>query len=37
MALRERIRPGAAYLIEGTTENNANALDGAEVVEIVKS
>jgi NADH-quinone oxidoreductase subunit G len=34
--LRERMRPGAAFLIEGTAENNANALNGAELVEIEK-
>ena len=34
--LRERMRPGAAFLIEGTAENNANVLDGAEMVEIEK-
>jgi NADH-quinone oxidoreductase subunit G len=37
VALRERIRPGAAFLIEGTSEDNANALAGAETVEIAKS
>ena len=35
VALRERMRPGAAFLIEGTAEQNANRLNGAEVVEIV--
>ena len=34
--LRERMRPGAAFLIEGTAENNANALAGAETVEVTK-
>ncbi len=35
VALRERMRPGAAFLIEGTAEQNANRLNGAEVVEII--
>ncbi len=35
VALRERMRPGAAFLIEGTAENNANALTHAALVEIV--
>jgi NADH-quinone oxidoreductase subunit G len=34
VALRERIRPGAAFLIEGTAAENANALAGAVEVEI---
>ena len=36
VALRERIRPGAAFLIEGTAAENANAFAGAEDVELVK-
>jgi anaerobic selenocysteine-containing dehydrogenase len=36
VALRERMRPGAAFLIEGTADENANRLNGAEVVEITK-
>ncbi len=36
VALRERMRPGAAFLIEGTAEQNANRLNGAEVVEITE-
>jgi NADH-quinone oxidoreductase subunit G len=36
VALRERMRPGAAFLIEGTATDNANALAGAETVEISK-
>jgi NADH-quinone oxidoreductase subunit G len=36
VALRERMRPGAGFLIEGTAEQNANALAGAEEVEISK-
>jgi hypothetical protein len=31
------MRPGAAFLIDGTAEDNANALAGAETVEIAKS
>ena len=30
------MRPGAAFLIEGTAENNANVLNGAETVEVTK-
>ena len=37
VALRERMRPGAAFLIAGTGEQNANRLHGAEVVEITKA
>jgi NADH-quinone oxidoreductase subunit G len=37
VAVRERMRPGAAFLIEGTAEQNANALAGAETVEIAKA
>ena len=36
VALRERMRPGAAFLIEGTAADNANLLNGAETVEIEK-
>jgi NADH-quinone oxidoreductase subunit G len=36
VALRESMRPGATFLIDGTAENNANALAGAETVEIAK-
>jgi NADH-quinone oxidoreductase subunit G len=35
--LRERVRPGTAFLIEGTAEDNANALAGATSVEVVKA
>jgi predicted molibdopterin-dependent oxidoreductase YjgC len=35
VALRERMRPGAVFLIEGTAEENANALDGAATVDVV--
>jgi NADH-quinone oxidoreductase subunit G len=36
VALRERMRPGAAFLIEGTAEANANSLNGAETVQITR-
>jgi NADH-quinone oxidoreductase subunit G len=36
VSIRERIRPGAAFLIEGTREDNANVFNGAEYVEIAK-
>jgi NADH-quinone oxidoreductase subunit G len=36
VALRERMRPGAAFLIAGTAAENANRLNGAEAVEITK-
>jgi NADH-quinone oxidoreductase subunit G len=36
VAISERMRPGAAFLIEGTVEDNANAFDGARTVEIQK-
>ena len=32
--LRERMPPGSVFLIDGTAEDNANALSGAETVEI---
>jgi NADH-quinone oxidoreductase subunit G len=35
--LRERIRPGAAFLIEGVADGNPNVFNGAETVEIVKA
>jgi NADH-quinone oxidoreductase subunit G len=35
VAIRERIRPGAAFLIEGTVADNANVFNGAQYVEIV--
>jgi NADH-quinone oxidoreductase subunit G len=34
--IRERIKPGAAFLIEGTADQNANALAGAGSVEVTK-
>jgi NADH-quinone oxidoreductase subunit G len=36
VALRERMLPGTAFLIEGTAAENANALNGATTVEIAK-
>jgi NADH-quinone oxidoreductase subunit G len=36
VALRDRIRPGAAFLIEGTASDNANAFNGAEYVTLEK-
>jgi anaerobic selenocysteine-containing dehydrogenase len=35
VAVRERVRPGAGFLIEGTGEDNANRLAGAQVAEVV--
>ncbi|MGH2954303.1 MAG: NADH-quinone oxidoreductase subunit NuoG [Solirubrobacterales bacterium] len=35
-ALRERVSPGSAFLIEGTAADNATALAGAETVEVTK-
>ena len=37
VALRERMKPGSAFLIEGTASENANALDGAETVAIERA
>jgi NADH-quinone oxidoreductase subunit G len=34
--VRERIRPGAGFLIEGTAEANANALPTGQMVEVTK-
>ncbi|HEX6116451.1 MAG TPA: NADH-quinone oxidoreductase subunit NuoG [Solirubrobacterales bacterium] len=36
VALRERLRPGGAFLIEGLPEQGANLLKGAETIEIAK-
>ena len=36
LAIRERIRPGAGFLVEGTVEGNANALEPGVLVEIAK-
>jgi NADH-quinone oxidoreductase subunit G len=37
VAVRERMRPGAGFLIEGLAEQGANMLAGAETVEIAKA
>ncbi len=37
VAVRERLRPGAGFLIEGLAEQNANVLAGAETVEIERA
>jgi anaerobic selenocysteine-containing dehydrogenase len=36
VAVRERVRPGSGFLIEGTAEANANALKPGELVEVAK-
>ena len=36
VALRERMRPGAAFLITGTAQENGNALPEGAVVEVTK-
>ena len=35
--LRERVRPGSGFLIEGTVKANANALEPGELVEVTKA
>jgi len=35
--IRERVRPGSGFLIEGTAEANANALPTGEPVEVTKA
>ena len=37
VAIRERVRPGSAFMIEATVEANANELSPAELIEVVKS
>jgi NADH-quinone oxidoreductase subunit G len=37
VGLRERLRPGGVFLIEGTREQNANLLGEAETVEVRRS
>ena len=37
VAIRERVHPGSGFLIEGTAEANANALEPGELVEIKKA
>jgi NADH-quinone oxidoreductase subunit G len=34
VAIHERLREGAGFMIEGTAENNANVLAGGDVVEV---
>jgi anaerobic selenocysteine-containing dehydrogenase len=36
VALRERIRPGAGFMIEGTADDNANALGAAETLKVTR-
>jgi NADH-quinone oxidoreductase subunit G len=36
VAIRERMRPGAAFMIEATVEANANALSAADAIEVIK-
>jgi NADH-quinone oxidoreductase subunit G len=35
--IRERVRPGSGFLIEGSAEANANALQAGELVEVTKA
>jgi NADH-quinone oxidoreductase subunit G len=37
VAIRERVQPGSGFLIEGTAEANANALQPGEIVEVAKA
>jgi NADH-quinone oxidoreductase subunit G len=37
VAIRERVRPGSAFMIEATIEANANRLSPAESIEVVKA
>jgi hypothetical protein len=37
VAIRERVQPGSGFLIEGTAEANANALQPGELVEVTKA
>ncbi len=37
VAIRERIRPGSGFLIEGLAEHGPNALAGAQTIEIEKA
>jgi anaerobic selenocysteine-containing dehydrogenase len=37
VALRERMRPGAAFLIEGTATDNANALHQGTEITVARS
>jgi NADH-quinone oxidoreductase subunit G len=37
VAIRERVRPGSGFLIEGTTDANANAVEPGTPVEVTKA
>ena len=37
IAIRERVRPGSGFLIEGTAEANANTLEPGALVEVTKT
>ncbi len=37
VVIRERMRPGAVFMVEGTVDANANALSGARSIEVVKA
>ena len=37
VAIRERVRPGSGFLIEGTAKANGNALKPGELVEISRA
>ncbi len=37
VAIRERIRPGSGFLIEGLAEQGPNSLAGAQVVQVEKA
>ena len=37
VAVRERMRPGTGFLIEDLAEQGANALSGADEVEVAKA
>jgi NADH-quinone oxidoreductase subunit G len=37
VAIRDRMRPGSAFMIEATVEANANALSAADAIEVIKA
>jgi anaerobic selenocysteine-containing dehydrogenase len=37
VAIRERIRPGSGFLIDGLADQSPNALAGAETVQVEKA
>jgi NADH-quinone oxidoreductase subunit G len=37
VAIRDRVRPGSGFLIEGTAEANANALEPGQTVEVTRA